>query len=409
MKTHRLALAILLAFAAVSLRADVLRTRVVLGVGEEAIYSTADSIATVTFPPGTNLPPREVARVASQQYGNTINIRGVKKGEIKLLVETTVERITEIVTVTVVDKNVADAYRRAVGSLANVDGISPATIFASGSGVLITGETYSVNDYKRCTALETPAARGKSAIVCAARLISAAGAVAPGAGYIPAPSAEFREETSQLSGGATPGSEGESSWVAEVRLGDVPFAVIATSHTALVDKCISIATKLRRAINEWKRETAKDRIYPVVVKAKRTSKGYELAMQWRLDQGTKGDTLAAITFDEMQYAASKSGTTPDRLVDWWAATLQDSFRLYFLGIIPLRSLGSAERPTALALMYLAAVRLEPVAMTRDDAALRLAKGYTGMRWSSGSDPFKDFATRVPTEFQTTVSSQPAIR
>src|SRR5687768_2499456 len=81
---------LLLSLASFSIGAqEVVRTSVVLGVGEEAIYTTADSIATVSSPPGTNQPPKEIVRIAPQQYGNTIRIRGVRKGEVKLLVEST--------------------------------------------------------------------------------------------------------------------------------------------------------------------------------------------------------------------------------------------------------------------------------------------------------------------------------
>src|SRR5688500_9492725 len=101
-----------------ALGAEETRSAVVLGVGQEAIYTTADSIATVSAPPGTNQAPNEIVRVAAEQYGNTIRLRGARKGEVKLLVESTAARITEIVNVTVVDKGIAESYRRATGALA---------------------------------------------------------------------------------------------------------------------------------------------------------------------------------------------------------------------------------------------------------------------------------------------------
>ena len=391
---------LLLGLSSLSIGAQELRSSVVVGVGEEAIYTTADSIVTVSSPQGTNQPPAEIASVAAQQYGNTIIIRGARKGEVKLLVESTAGRITEILTVSVVDKGIADTHRRTAGMLASVDGISADTIFAAGTGVLITGMTHSSADALRCASMETTAAKGKSAITCAARTNSAATAVLPGSDYMPTPNVTLREETSKLSGEVIPGSEGTSSWVAELRLGDVPFAVISAGRGALVDKCIGITAKLRRAIAEWKRAAERNRVYPTVVKARRTSRGFELAMQWRLDQGTRGETLAEITFDEIQYASAKSGTSPDRLVEWWAATLQETFRLYFLGMIPQRTAGTGGKPTALAVMYRSAIAQDPDAMSRDDLAARLALGYTAVRWSRGSDPFAEYATRVPSEFQT---------
>lgn len=383
-----------------ALQAQETRSVVVLGVGEEAIYTTADSIATVAAPPGTNQAPNEIVRVAAQQYGNTIRLRGARKGEVKLLVESTAARITEIVNVTVVDKGIAESYRRAIGALTGVDGISPDTVFASGSGILITGMTYSPGDAVRCASLESVPAKGKYAITCAARPNAASSVVVPGTTYAPAPSATLREDIAKLSGEGVPGSEGVSPWFAELRLGDVPFAVLSGSRSALVDRCIGINSRLRRAIAEWKRESDRGRIYPTVVKVRRSARGYELAMQWRLDQGTRGETLTEITLDEIQYAAAKSGTSPDRLVEWWAATLQETFRLYFLGLIPQRTAGSADRPTALAAMYRSAIGLDPAPVTRGDAASRLAKGATALRWAAGADPFADYATRVPSDFQT---------
>jgi hypothetical protein len=395
-RRHVLSLALLALFA-LPLAAQK-RSSVVLGAGEEAIYTTDDSIATVSSPPGTNQPPDQLVLVSPQQYGNTIRLRGLKKGEVKLLVESTAQRITEIVTVTVLDKAVAESYRRAIGALSGIDGISPETIFASATGVLITGTTYSQGDATRCSALET-AAKAKSAITCAARPHSATGVIIPNTIYTPVPSISLREEIASSAGEAIPGSEGTSSWIAEVRLGDVPFAVLSAPRSVLVDQCIAINAKLRRAIAEWKREAERNRVYPTIVKSRRTTKGYELAMQWRLDQGTRGETLTELTFDEMQHALTKSGTTTDRLAEWWAATLQEAFRLYFLGMIPQRTATADGRPSALAAMYRAAIDLDSTPMTRTDAPDRLAKGATALRWAAGRDPFADYALHVPNDFQ----------
>lgn len=398
MKPLVLAIGALLSSAAL-FAADVVRTNIVVGVGEEAVHPTVASIATVTSPAGTNIGASQVVRAIPEQYGQNLLLRGVKKGEAKLLVESTASRVSEVLNVSVVDKAVAARYRAVVGALANVDGIQANDIIVSDKSILITGTTYSAADQARCLAQET-SGKGVS-VVCAARLSSATVAVLPTSGYVALPNVTFTEEFSEASGELIAGSERSSNWIAELKLGDVPVMLLSSpGRGALASKAGTFVTKLRRAVAEWKKAAdEKNRIYPVLASSRRTGTGYELSLVWRLDQGTRGQTLVELTFDELQKATASSGSSSDQLTDWWAASLQDAFRLYFMGSIPLRTGSVSDSP--LMRTYRAALRLDPTPFNRANAPARIARGYTSVRWESGTDPFDGYVTRVPQSFQGT--------
>src|SRR5688500_6238386 len=99
-------------FAAATAPAQqVTRRNVIVGVGEEIVHMTSVSIATVTSPAGTNSGTAQIVRAVPEQYGQNILLRGLKKGEAKLLVESTASRVAEVINVTVVDKAIAARYR----------------------------------------------------------------------------------------------------------------------------------------------------------------------------------------------------------------------------------------------------------------------------------------------------------
>jgi hypothetical protein len=395
MNSSRLALCLTLFLLALDADGAVTRRNVILGVGEEVVHMTGVSIATVTTPPGT---ASEAVRFAAEQYGNAVRLRGIKKGDAKLLVESTAARIEEVVHVTVMEKGAAERARQIVTTFANAEGIGRDSVHVASDIVMISGTAFSPADHARCRNAESTASKKSPVtVVCAARMNSAAFVVDGGTDYVPIASVAMREETTAASGEVPAGSEGASRWVAELRFGDVPFAELASNdHSALLRKSGAVVAKLRKASEEWKKAAdTQNRIYPVLVHSRRTTSGYELAMQWRLDQGTRGDSIAEFSFDDLQHAVNTAGTAPDRVVEWWAGLLQDAFRLYHLGGLPLRTGASP----ALTSIYRSALSLENTPLGRSNAALRVARSFTATRWSSGADPLERLATAVPASFE----------
>lgn len=382
---------LLFAVAAVAFSQEIVRQEIVVGVGEDAVYTTRSPLATVNVAGGAS----QIVRAGGDQYGQSVSIRGLKPGEAKLLIETTAARIGEVVNVVVLDKKAAARHRGVLSALGTTTGITARDIFASPSATLVTGTTYAATDQARCLAQES---NSKGAVVCAARLSSALPAVLEGAGYTPLPSVSLSEQAEQLTGEVIPGSEGASIWTLQARLGDVPFLTLTSAdRSALVARSAQLVSKLRRATAEWKKAADEGRPYPVLVSSRRTPSGYEMAMGWRMDQGTRGETLIAFSFDEVQKAANAAGTNSDRLVDWWAALLQDGFRLYYNASTPLRA-GAGGDQNPLMRMYHFALRQQADPFGRANAATRLARSYTAMKWSAGSDPFATLLTTVPNAF-----------
>jgi hypothetical protein len=386
---------------ATSLAAQVKRQNVVVAVGEEIVYTTSASIATVSTPPGV---VNDLVKTNAEQYGETLSIRGVKKGETKLLVESTAAKIAEVVNLTVTAKPNAMRYRNAVSALATMEGIPADGIFVANQKIVITGETFSAADHARCMGLET-SAQGVTT-VCAARMNSAAPAVVAG-NFEVIPNIAVREEFHEAIGAQVAGSEMLSTWIVDVRLGDVPVLHLTSmNRAAVLDRAADFVLKLRKAAAEWRREAEqRNRIYPVTSSTRRTMTGYELRLTWRLDQGTAGEPLIAFGFDELENAARTSGTTTDRLVDWWSAILQDAFRLYFLAQLPTRTASASGAP--IVEMYRNAFRLDSTPLNRANAALRLAKSYTSLRWSGGKDPFGELLLRVPQDYSGAAAGQVA--
>ncbi len=389
-----------LVFPAFAAGQGVARSSVVVGVGDKIIHTTQTPIATVTMPPGTS---DGIVRATPEQYGQNLLIQGLKRGEAKLLVESTAEKLSEVIHVIVVEKTLGSRYNAVVGALANVEGIERKDIFLGDQAIVITGTTFSAADHARCMSQEKGAPGKKSvSVVCAARLSSAIPAVLPSGSYAPLPNVSLREEFGAApAGGMLSGAEGDSTWIAEARLGDVPVLLLSSKNrAALVARAAQFSMTLRRAIAEWKREAdQRDRTFPVLVSARRRPNGYELTMVWRADQGTRGATLVDFTFDEMQKATMTSGSSSDRLVEWWAAGLQDAFRLYFMGSLPLRTTAGGGPDNALMQVYRKAVRLDASPFNRSNAPVRLARGFTSLRWAAGKDIFADFLTRIPASFQ----------
>lgn len=390
-----------------------LRKRLVMYKGEQLVFTTADSIATVTSPPGTNQAPNEIVRFVFEQYDRNIALQALKVGEVKLLVENTDSQIGEIVHVMVTEKATADRYRYVAGAMTGIQGIGADDIHVAGDQVIVSGNVYSVPDLARCTALETqrlavagPTPKPRRGtppplpkILCMARLSSGAPAVYPQLGYTPAVNVAINETAAAVSGGPTAGVEGSSQWNATVRLGDIPvLSLNSPDRSQLISRVAQFAKKLDRALAEWKTQAESNRIYPTTFNARLVSGTYEIAMTWKYDQGRYGEPLIQMTPEELQQASLRSGGGSDRLIQWWSGILQDSFRLYFLASRPSRTLSSAGQGPLLPL-YSNALRLSGANFEKGNAPVAIARAYFAMKSVATKDPFEQLLTQPPADFQ----------
>jgi hypothetical protein len=392
--------AALLLCAAVA-QAVPVRKAIVVEKGQRVAHEAAASILTVTTAPlaltGT------VVRVKFDQYGQTVSIEALKPGEVKLMLEYADGRIGEVLNVLVTDKAVAERQRFIASSVAAIEGLSADSVFATASHILVAGEVYSVADLRRCEALESGARVGKGKakgpeVVCGVRLRSSAAALFPAAGYVPSANVVINESPVAVSG-EIEGLEGDSIWRATVRLGDVPFLEIASSsRPTLVTRAARAVTALDTAIAEWKRNADAGRTYPTTFGLGRTGNAYEMTMQWKFDQGTRGAALIEISPDDVIEISSRSGGGVERLLQWWAATLHDAFRLYFMANVPIKTTPPGT-VTPLLAVYNKALELHGGHLEREDAPVAMAQAYTALRWSSASDPFGTVLTTVPGGFQ----------
>lgn len=369
------------------------RRTVVLARGTSSSVETGGDVVTVA--PAFGLARYDdVVGVSFDQYGRTLSLQGKKTGEAKLLIEYTDSNIGEIIRVVVVEKPVADRYQFALSSLAGVEALDPNAIHAAADQLVITGTMYSAADLQRCIALEQQGqpvtkARRKAAavrVVCAARLSPAAVAVHPDQGYDARANLAISEEPAPAGAGAQQGAEGESIWRATVRFAEVPILQMTSRNRAdLLARLGRFVAKLNHSIGEWKRTAEARAMYPTTFTARPTPTGHELRMTWKFDQGRAGEALVSFTPADVQDAAARAGGA-DRLVQWWAAVLQDTFRLYLMAARPLRTLTGADDDPLLAL-YRRAVRISGGQFDRTNAAVALARAHFATRLATGSDPF----------------------
>jgi hypothetical protein len=298
-----------------------------------------------------------------------------------------------------------------VSSIAGIEGLGAESVHVAGRQVVVAGTVYSVADLNRCIALETQSAAAPSpaapvrrkgrkppatpapTITCLASLSPAAPAVFPQQGYLPRASLALNEVVSGQ-GAVSESAERQSTWVATVKLGQVPVLTLSSpSRAPLVGRVADFSRKLSKAIDEWKVQAVANRIYPTTLQVRSAGGAYSLGMTWKYDQGRFGDSLIQMSPQELQAASMQSGGGSDRLVQWWAALLQDAFRLYFMALRP------AHTGNALNDLYQNAVKLAPAAFDRASAPVAVARGYFAMRSSSGKDPFEELLVRPPAEFQ----------
>jgi hypothetical protein len=384
-------------FGAISIHAAPMRRSVVMGLGETTVVTTKSSIATVTTPPGS---PAVVAWTP-EQYGNNISLKALKKGEVKLLVESTESRITEIVNVIVADKKVADRYRFIAGSLAGIEGLQPSDITLGDNAVVVGGTVYSLKDLQRCRAIDTSTAKASAkvpATLCVARLSSAVPAVRQELGYMPAASVSFAETPLPAAAGSTEGAEGNSTWSATIRVGDVPVMELSSANRAdLFVRAARLAAKVNLLAAEWSTAAQKGTPYPTTFNYYGTATGYDLTAQWKYTQGTRGESLIRLTPDDLLQATMRSGGGVERMIQWWAALMQDAFRMYYMAALPAKS--SVGTDPLLRKTYQHAVTLTGTQLDRATSATAIARAIAAERWSEGHDPFEGLLTTIPAEFQ----------
>ena len=390
---RRLLVSIALLMFASTLAAKPLRRSVVLAVGEQQVYTSGATIATVTTPAGISA---SVVTYAPEQYGNNITLRATRKGETKLLIESTESKIAEVLRVIVGDKVTVDRYRFVTGSLAGVEGLSASDVHLAGNSVVITGTVFSPNDLQRCRALETSAPKN-APTRCVAALSDAVPAVSETLGYDAAANLIVEEQPLPAPAGGMEGSEGDSQWRATLRLGDVPILTMQSANRSdMVMRAAQFASKLNQISSDWKIAADQARQYPATFSVKAIPNGYNIVGQWKFDQGTKGEPLIALHPDELQAATMQSGGGVERLVQWWAALLQDSFRMYNMASLPALSASAANSP--LRATYEHAVALHKGQLDRTSAAPSIARAVAAQRWSSGLDPFASLLTSIPSDF-----------
>lgn len=366
-------------------------SRVVVARGEQYLHKTAAPIATVSFPAAAQASMSKVVRFAEDQYGHNIALQGLAPGEATLLVESTAEQIAEVVHVVVVDKKVAAAFRQVADNIEAMR-LSHAEVHLTPRVVLISGTVYSSAQHERCRSLAKQRNNPKVArVICGTRLNSTNSVVFSGAPVDPYASVAFSRKV-----GAGPA---DAVWTAEFRIGDVPaFVASSRNYAELVERVGSAVDRFNAAAAEWRNAARRSGLqYPFSARSLILPTGYSIALQWSPRQGTRGEQLIAFSADELRDPTARAQTSPDRLIEWWAAVTQDAARLYLAGSRPMKTGGADASP--LMKLYRNALRLDAAPFEAANITPRLGRSYTALRWSAGRDPFAELLTAVPADFQ----------
>ena len=170
-----------------------------------------------------------------------------------------------------------------------------AVIAPSASAILVPENAVGVASISSAAVAVEVFAHGANPIICLTRLSSAAPAIFPERGYIPAVSLQVDEQVAAVSDANMPGAEGSSMWSATVRFGDVPVLTMdSADRQGLIRKVSELAANLGRASDEWRKQAAAGSIYPTVFRGRSTGTNYEISMVWKFDQGTRGVPLIQI-------------------------------------------------------------------------------------------------------------------
>lgn len=366
-------------------------TSLVLYPGQELTYASAAPLLTVT----TLAEGKRSLAVTFDQYGTRIQMIAKAIGNATLLCEHADNRIGEIVTVTIVPRKLFDLHQRSLNALRGVEGLSAEDITVA-EDVVVAGDIYSQADLERCLALE----RDSPSIVCSARLSSAAAIVAPSLGYAARANLETHWDAAAYGAENAGGPASAPKWTVTVRLGDVPvFRGVSADRVRLVATAARMTRKLNTVIAGWRKETEqKGTAYPVKFRARPHRGGFELTALWSFGHGSTGDVLATPLLDDLAPVAAEAGMTPDRLVQWWLALMEDAFRLYFMAERPVRAGASATSSPVLRL-YESALRLRRAELDPHNAPTAVARAYFAMRLASARDPFEALLRAPPADFR----------
>jgi hypothetical protein len=362
----------------------------VLYPGQQLTYAAAAPLLTVN----AGAQQKRPVTFTFDQYGTRIQLVARTAGTATLLCEYADNHIGEIVSVSVVPRKLYDLHQRTLNALRGVEGLSGDDVMAAGD-VVVTGKLYAQGDLERCLSLERETARDTPHVVCGARLSSASAIVTPGLGYTARANLEAQSDV------ATFGANGTDAltWTVTVRVGDVPvFRAVSSDRTRVVGTAGRLAHKLNGVIDAWRAQTEqKGTAYPVTFRAKPRADGYEVTALWSFAHGTTGDVLATLSLDDLAPVAAGAGVTPDRLVQWWLALLEDAFRLYFMAERPVRAGANATSSPVLSL-YQSALKLRHAELDPHTAPTAVARAWFALRLASGRDPFENLLTTPPPDF-----------
>ena len=274
----------------------------------------------------------------------------------------------------------ADAAANARSALSGIEGLDSGSFVSLNDRALISGTVYSIDDLTRCVRYESEA-RGSA--ICAVRLASVSAAVQPEHGWYPHASLEIIDDIN--------GS------LVTVRFGDVPvLRGLSSDRKRLLSWTTALVSRLNRIATETTRNAHLGKPYPVTFHASFASNNFELRGSWNFDQGRGGDLVATIPAADLQPISAVANVPPERLFNWWAALLQDSFAMYVLSTRPMQTESST--PSPLKSMYERALSIRRAHPNTPSGATALALAYFSMSFSSGADPLDGVLTSVPPAF-----------
>ncbi len=373
-----------------------LRKQVVMYKGQVLSYVAAAPLITIQSPPSLKAETARLLSVHFDQYGQNVVLKGNREGYTKLLLEKTDSTIGEVLHVVVTDRKTWDRYRNVVAEISGIEGLNEEDVMVAGREVLITGNTWGTADEERCLKTAGSLPSKGTRVACAAHLSHAAPVIHPDRGWTARPAASLRESWQSLSGGDTRGMESESRWTLRLFLGDVPVIALESGDRAdLISRAVSYCGQMNDAIAEWSRDGARRKVYfPGTFQSRKTGSSWEIRMQWKFDQGTRGGLLVPVTAEQMQGAGAAE--SPERLVRWWVALLQDSFRLYYLAQRPAETLdGDGSGP--LVELYEQALKVNPE-FNRESAPVALARAAFALDATTGNPLFESLLTQPPAHF-----------
>jgi hypothetical protein len=391
MRLLSLAAALFAAFTALA-APEATRIPLVMTTGQTVVHTAPTGLLTVT------VVPRGSIVAHFDQYSGSVRLTAARLGVAKVLCEFVDNRIGEVLLVTVVSRSAQQRYERAAAALAGLEGIDGNSVLALPDRTAVVGTLYSMADFQRCLALERAGARGGDGVVCAARLSSAATALHPELGYLPRASLSVQERPATLSNTYTTGMEGESQWTALVRFGDVPvLRVGATDRNVLFGAATRFVARLNSIADRLRQDAAIGRAYPVTFTASSTGGFHQISAHWNFNQGSGGEMLLRVPAADLQEVSRESGVGGERLMQWWAALLQDSFRAYVLAERPLRT-GGVSTPSPLAPLYNDALRLKGSQLAVDSSGASLSRAWFAQQFAAGRDPLTDLLIKVSPDF-----------